>query len=341
MPRQPGITLSVLQAQLAAGKIAPVYIVAGPETFLADEAVRAIADALRSKGAEISQTLYRGDEVDAADVLDGLRTGDLYCFNRLAVVLNADGFIGRFATPLSAYALAPARGACLVLVASEIDGRRKLTRVVQDGGGLVACNRMYPRDVPAWIEARVRQMDRQIEPRAVSLLVEFLGTELGMIAAELEKLAAYRPERKKIAEVDVEAVCLRDRGRSMYELTDAIGARRPAEVLAVLDRLLEQERASCVLFGVSRHMRRLWAAKELIENGIEPATAARQLGVNFFIPQFLAQINAFSIAELRRCCSALARCENELKRSGLDERILIETTLLAVLRRAGEKAPRS
>lgn len=340
MPRQPGITLSTLQTHLAEGKLAPVYIVAGPETFLADEAVRAVAAALRPDGAEISQTFYRGDEVDAADVLDGLRTGDLFNPRRLTVVSNADAFIGRFSAPLAAYALAPVPGACLVLLASEIDGRRKLTKLVQDAGGLVACNRVYPRDIPAWITARVRQMGRQIESQAISLLVEFLGTDLGMIAAELEKLAAYQPDRKRITNADVEAICLRDRGRSMYELTDAIGGRRPADVLTVLDRLLEQERSSYVLFSVSRHMRRLWAAKELISNGVEPSAAAHQLGVNYFIPQFLAQVNTFSASELRRDCSALAQCEAELKRSGMDERVLIETTLLSILRRADARTTR-
>ena len=332
MAKQPGLNLSTLRARLAKGEIAPVYLIGGTEPFLADEAVRSITDAIGARHGPIARTLLHGDEADIKDVLDALRTRDLFNPCRLVVVSPADRFVDRHGAALAAYADAPAPDAYLLLTVTKVDARKKLPKTARKSDGLIACGRVYERDVVPWIAARVRAMDRRIESPAAALLADFLGTDLGAIAGELDKLAIYLGDRKTITAADVNVVALRDRAREVYELTDAIGRRRPADVLAVLDRLLEAgEKAGRILYIVSAHLRRLWGAKELVHRGVPPPVAAHQVGVNYFVEQFIAQAQGFRLAELRRACSALTACEAALKTSAADQRILLETTLLRLV----------
>ena len=330
--KQAGKTLSTLQASLARGDIAPVYLITGIERFVADEAVRSISEAIESRNGELARSFYHGDEVDPATVLDAVKTFNLFSPARLVTVSPADKFVQAHGEHIAAYASSPAPGGHLILVVSSVDRRTKAAKVIEESGGLIACNRVYERDIVPWIMSRTKAMGRQIDSAAASLLAEFLGTDLSTIASELDKALTYIGTRKKITAADVDAVSVRDRGREIYDLTDAIGRKQPAQALAALGALMERDDSlSGILFLVARHMRRLWAAKELIAGGAKPVEAARHLGVQYFVERFLAQAGTFSLRELRRACSALLRCESALKSSDVgdtNKRVLLERTFI-------------
>jgi DNA polymerase-3 subunit delta len=342
--KQSGLTFSGLRSALDQGKIASLYLIAGQEHFLAEEAVRAISEAVTSRSGDCERGLHHGDNVDLATVLDTLRTPGLFSPTRLVIVSPADRFVEKYQKGLGAYAAAPASNSHLLLVVDKIDARKKLAKDTQTAGGVIACNRLYERDFVPWITARAKAMGRRVNSAAASLLLEFLGTDLALLASELEKLAVYIGDRKKITAKDVENVSLRDRGRETYELTDAIGRRQPARALTVLEGLLERgSKETGILFGVARHMRRLWTVKELVAKGAKPVDAARKVGVQYFIDQFLAQVDTFSLRELRYNCSALMKCDAALKDSVIaDKRILLETAFIRlVTRKKGRSVARA
>ncbi len=345
--KPPGIPLSALKQHLSKGKIAPVYIIAGDENFLAAEAVRAIAESIETHRGQPSRSFYHGDQVSLATVLDDARTLNLFSPARLVTVSPADRFVEKHKNSLAAYASAKTPpGACLVLVVTKADGRHKLTKIVQDAGALVTCGRVYERDVPTWIVARTKAMSRQIDQDAVALLVDFFGTDLASLASELEKLAAYIGDRKNINADDVEAASLRHRARDVFQLADAIGLRRPPHAIKVLDALLEQgEKPGKIIFMVSKHIRRLWTAKDLIRKGIQPNDAAQTVGVRpFFHGQFLAQVQLFTFTELRTNSSALLHCEASHKSSEVadeNKRILLETTFIRLASPRPNTAPKT
>ncbi len=337
--KQTGLTFSALQSALDQGNIAPLYLISGQEHFLAEEAVRAITGAIEASKGECSRGLYHGDNVDLATVLDDLRTPGLFSPTPLVVVSPGGKFVEQYQTGLGAYAASPAPNSHLLLVVESVDARKKLAKAAQGFGGIVACNQLYERDIVPWIRARAKSMKRQIDSAGASMLLEFLGTDLALLASELEKLAVYIGKRKKITANDVQSVSLRDRGRATYELSEAIGRRQTARALTVLDGLLKSgSKETGILFGVARHMRRLWTVKELIAQGAAPKDAALKVGVRFFIDQFLAQVNAFSVRELRYSCSALMKCDAALKDSVIaDKRILLETTFIRLITRKSKK----
>ena len=341
--KQTGLTFSALRSALDQGKIAPLYLITGQEHFLAEEAARAISEAIESRNGECSRGLYHGDNVDLATVLDNLRTPGLFSPTPLVIVSPAGRFVEKYQKGLGAYAVSPAPNSFLLLLVESVDARKKLAKEALKIGGIVACNRLYERDIVPWIMARTKSMKRQIDSAAASLLLEFLGTDLALLASELEKLAVYIGKRKKITANDVQSVSLRDRGRATYELSEAIGRRQPARALTVLAGLLEAgAKETGILFGVAKHMRRLWTVKELVAKGARPNDAALQVGVRYFVDQFLAQVNTFSVRQLRYSCSALMKCDAALKDSAIaDKRILLETAFIRLIMRKKRPAARA
>lgn len=337
-----GLSGPALKSKLAAGHIAPLYLIEGTEAFLAREAVAAITEAVQKRYEHCAMTSQDGSTVRLAEVMDSVRTLDMFHPARLTVVSNADSLLTKGGKPiknrwdlLADYAEGPPKDGYLVLLLNSVNRSYRLAKTVLANDGLVVCNRIYPNQVMPWILDRVGLHGCKIDSAAAALLADFLGTDLGTIDSELEKLATYIGQRKSITADDVEAASLRDRGREIYDLTDAIGERNASEALVILDRLLEQSsHPSPILFSVSRHIRRLWAVKELLLNGLKPVDAVRKVGVNYFIEKFLAQVNAFSLGDLRRSTHALTQCEARMKRSAAPPRVLLETTLVGLLQGA-------
>src|SRR5947199_101002 len=68
--------------------------------------------------------------------------------------------------------------------------------------------------------------------------VEALGSDMMLVANELEKLVLYVGDKKRITLGDVETMVLAAKQRSLYELTDAISAKDRARALEMMDAML-------------------------------------------------------------------------------------------------------
>jgi DNA polymerase-3 subunit delta len=337
--KEAGIPAAALARRLSKASPQPVYLVAGDEEFLAGEAIRAIAAAAGAKSEPAPVTYCDGGDVDIAALLDDLRTRDMFTPVRVVVVENAAAFAQKNDARLAEYVKSPATGTHLVVRTEKVDKCRRLLAATKKTSSYGTCKAPYGREMVPWITERAKSTGRAIQPQAAALLADFLGTELGLVAAELGKLAVYAGERDTITVDDVEAISLRDRGRAVYELTDAIGSREPERLLTVLGDLLDHsEPVPRIVYTVSRHLRRLWAARELMDAGRSPKQAASEVGVNYYVDRFLAQVRSFGRGGLRRACYELTRCEATLKSSGVDPRVLLETTLVRLMKRPAKRA---
>jgi DNA polymerase-3 subunit delta len=336
--KESGMPASAAVRRLAKSRPEPVYLIAGAEAFLAGEVVRAIAKAAGGKSSPAPTTTYDGKDVDLATLLDDLRTPDMFTPVRVVVVANAASFAQKNDAKLAEYAKSPASSGHLVLRTEKVDKCRKLLAAAKKTNAYVTCKAPYEREIVPWVRNRAKELGRTLQPAAAALLADFLGTDLGLIAAELDKLLVYAGERDTITAEDVEAISLRDRGRVVFELTDAIGGHEPGKLLAVLGDLLDRNEAvPFIIYMVSRHLRRLWAARELIEAGRSPQDAAAEVGVRYYADRFLAQARSFGIGGLRRSCYELTRCEAALKSSSVDPRVLLETTFVRLVRRRQQR----
>ena len=85
-----------------------------------------------------------------------------------------------------------------------------------------------------------REMGVELDRDAAEELSEILNGELASIRTEIEKLAAYAGERRKITRADVELLVVSAQKYTVWELADMLAARQPARALEFLDSLLRE-----------------------------------------------------------------------------------------------------
>ena len=84
---------------------------------------------------------------------------------------------------------------------------------------------MEDSDAVKWAVETAEAEGVKLDNDAARELVDSLGSDMMMVANELEKLVLFVGEKKRIGLGDVETLVLAAKQRSFYELTDAISAR--------------------------------------------------------------------------------------------------------------------
>ncbi|MBI5137173.1 MAG: DNA polymerase III subunit delta [Nitrospirae bacterium] len=319
---------------------APVYLVHGPEQLLRDEAVAAIVGAaLDPSLADFNHDRFEAGQCRPEEVVAAAQMLPVMAALRVVVVRGVERFKAEALAPLAAYVADPSPSTCLVLEGEKVDMRRALFVSVKKVGQVVECKPPYDNQLVPWIMARVRGTGRSISPEAAQFMANYTGANLGALAGELEKAATYAGG----GPIDLTAVSETvgaGRVHTVFELTDALGDRRPAAALKALATLLDSGEAPLrVQAIIVRHYRLLWRAHEARRAGA--GDLARTLGVAPFLAKKLtAQAGRYGGDELAGCVRRFAQVDLDLKGGALSPRRALEDEVLALTRRAPAGAGR-
>ncbi|MFQ5509988.1 MAG: DNA polymerase III subunit delta, partial [Leptospirillia bacterium] len=250
---------------------------------------------------------------------------------RLVVLRGIERIAADQLAVLAEYVKDPSPTTCLVLEGEKADMRRSPFSQIRKVGAVVDCKPLYENQVPGWIGARVRTMGYSIEPAAAQFLATYSGTQLMVLARELEKAAAYLSEGD--THITLEAVgetVGSHRVHTVFELTDALGERRAAAALTALTTLLDAgEPPIKVQAMIVRHFRLLWRAVEAISSGRRDLPQA--IGVApFLVRKLQAQARRHSDASLTTAFCRFAGVDFDLKGGAVSPRRTLENEVLAL-----------
>ena len=332
----PNLKPEELTRELSSGKLRPVYLLWGAETLLLDRALAEIEkQALLGAMVEFNCDRFRARDASAAEVAAAAQTLPMMAERRLVVLKELDAWRAEEQEKLVPCLEKPSPQTCLVLVAEEVDGRRKLAKAVSAAGALVEFKHPYPAQLPALIKEMAAQQGKSIEADAVDLLIELKGNNLQMLAQELEKLALYVDPNPTITREHVAESVADTKLSVVFEFTDAVGERNAEKALRVFGRMMETGEAPLAVLGmVARHFRLIWKIQALKQERKSVAEMAQETGLNRFILEktYLAQAKNFQPADLGRLSSALADLDFALKSSVSDRAALFERTVMELCR---------
>lgn len=237
-----------LLSQCKAGKLQPVYLFIGPDTWRRDECKRALIEiALPEEDREQGYVRHDLDEIDLAEALDDACSFSLFAANRLLWVSSAEAASPRGdatepPAALERYVKNPTPGVTLVLQSSrfELDGddKAKSERVRKYFAPIKAVVE-FPH--PSASEARTlaqrlaKQRGLQVQSDALDLLVEATGANASRLANEIEKL---RLLTETATVEDVRKLVPDAREATIFNLVAALGRRDRKASLEILDTLV-------------------------------------------------------------------------------------------------------
>jgi DNA polymerase-3 subunit delta len=314
----------------------PVYAVFGDDAYLIRESIRAVAQAAVPGGeAAAATSRFAGPVTELATVLDELFTLPFFSRRRLVIVEDADTFVTKHRKDLEAYVERPSASGVLILQTKQWLATTKLAKLVGQTGLAVDCTAPRDRDtarVVAWlIEYAQAHCDAHLDSGAARHLVDLVGLELGILVAEVEKLAVYAGESKRISRGDVAQMVEAGRVETIWKALDAATTGQGATALKLLDELLAGgEFPTPMLAAMSASLLRIHHAGRLRAGRLGLEEACRIAGIPGWAVEKTGKQHAhLGPRRVDRLPALLLRADLDLKGgSALDPRVVLERLMV-------------
>jgi DNA polymerase-3 subunit delta len=231
---------------------------------------------------------------------------------RLVYVRDLAGLPADDAEPLLAYLAKANPTTVIVALTSKLDKRLKLYAQLGKKGWLHVLE--APRQLGPWLRAEAAARHVEITPDAINRLIDTVGADLSRLALAVEQLAIYAGDRP-VTPADVDELIAETRERSVFELTDAIGAGDRGLALAAVASLCDQrESAVGVVAMLARHVRQLGLVHVARQTNVPRPQWAQHLGVPpFVVDKLVAQARRYPPAVLARATARIAAADRALK----------------------------
>jgi DNA polymerase-3 subunit delta len=258
------------ERSLKAGRLEPLYLLVGSETYLRDAAARDLADAalagtLLREFNESNFSLLSDSSmaaVAAAEQLPMMSERRTVRIKDFAKLRETDEEI------LIRYLERPVDSTVMIFVANDLDKRKKLTKSLLAKCAVVEFAAVKDAEAKAWARKRLKELKTTADDRVLTDIVRLVGTDLQTLASELDKLAAAALDTGQITMELVDKLIDRSRELSNFDLGDQLVAGDRRRALETLHRLLEDEVQPVMLLGlIASNYHRLALAKELLKRG--------------------------------------------------------------------------
>jgi DNA polymerase-3 subunit delta len=184
----------------------PIYFLFGDEPYFIDLITKYIQNnVLTEEEKAFNQTILYGKDTDIHSVINAAKRFPMMANHQVVIVKEAQDI--KDIEPLVYYATTPLKSTILVInyKYKTFDKRKKLYKVINENAVAFESRKLYDNEIPGWINNYVKTKNKQIDPNAGMLLIEYLGNNLGKIANELDKLIITLPEKEdKITTAHIE-----------------------------------------------------------------------------------------------------------------------------------------
>ncbi len=256
--------MQVRPAELAAAleaTLAPLYLIAGDDALLVQEACDAVLDAARARGFTERSVIHADGGFSWNDVVQDAASMSLFAARRIIDVRVPGARFDREASEvLRGYAGRPAEDTVLLIRSGRLESKQRSTAWFKalDGAGVVV--QVWPlelRELPRWLAGRLDRAGLRLAPDALSLLAERVEGNLLAAVQEIEKLRLAGLGSPVSAEAL--AGVLDDSARySTFELIDATLSGDAVRVSRMLGTLRQEGVALFAILGaLTSQLRRI------------------------------------------------------------------------------------
>ncbi len=321
-------------------KYASIYFLVGEhETFFVDQIAKYIEDHVLSEEEKgFNQSVLYAKDLTMSEVVEAAKRYPMMAEHQVIVVREAQD-LSRQLDHLEAYAEQPQPSTILVFCYKykKPDGRKKVIKTIKKTGVYYETAKIYDNQVPDWIVQTLAQNQYSIDPKASSMLVEFLGASLSKIYKELEKLMQILPQGSRITPEAVEENIGISKDFNNFELTNAIGSKDEVKAFKIVNYFAQNPKKNPlpftvgVLFGYFEKLLIFHSLKDKSNTNV-----AKQLGVHpFFTKDYFSAAKNYPLKKVSKAIALLR--DLDIKSKGVNsgttpEGDLLKSFLVQVMR---------
>lgn len=318
-----------LNEDLKTGQLKQVYLLFGDENYLRRQYKERLTKALLPEGDTMNYAHYEGKGVDIKEVIDLSETMPFFADKRLVVFENT-GLFKNAGADLADYLKEMPDTTYYIFSEEEVDKRSKLYKAVKAKGRAVELPFQDEGTLKRWVAGKIRSEQKQVTEQTVIYFLNKVGTDMGNITKELEKVFCYALERDVITKEDVDAVCVNQISNHIFDMVNAVAEKKQKKALDLYYELLAlKEPPMRILFLLTRQYRLLFQVKQLANKGYSKKEIAAKAGLHpFAAGKYMEQSKFFKVGELRDIMEDSADIEQRVKTGLLTDTLAVELFLV-------------
>ena len=316
-----------LERTLHGGRLAPLYLLLGTESYLRSSAAREIANVALSgtllrEFNECSFSLLTDaieSAIAAAEQMPMMAARRVVRIKDFAKLREADEEI------LVRYLNNPANSTVMIFIADELDKRKTATRILLEKCTVVEFAPLKDGEAKAWARTRLKELKITADDQALSEIIRLVGTDTQTLLTELDKLASAAANTGRITLDLIDELIGRSRELSNFELGDHLLAQNRKRALETLHRLLDDGAEPVMLIGlIAGNYHRLALGKQLLTRGTRDDVFRNISLPPFKRDGFIATLQRSDAHKIARGIQLIASADLAIKTSQATPRLQLE-----------------
>lgn len=291
----------------------------GEEAFFIDQISKVIEDEVLTDDEKgFNQNILYGNDVDLSAIVGMAKQFPMGAERQVIIVKEAQ-HLSRSIDQLESYAEQPQPSTVLVFnfKGRTLDKRKKLYKVLQKNAVLFEAKKLYENQIPDWIETTARSMNLTIEPKAKFMITEFLGSDLGRVYSELQKLKIVVKNEQITADVVEKNIGI-SKDYNNFELRNAIETKNAAKAFQIVKYFSQNPKDNplvvtlSILFQTFSNIIVYHTLADKSQNNV-----AKELGIHpFFVKDAATAANNYPLKKATRIISMLRETDTKSKGIG-------------------------
>ena len=311
-----------------------VFFLFGDDGFRKEVEARALVEwHLDPSTKDFNFDPLRGSEVGVDDLASILATPPMMAEWRVVILREVEALASspKARETLLEVAKSPPPNLALILLATIPKGSKaKFYTHLRRHARSAEFPEVAPNDVPGWLVEWARSRHEcEITEEAARALAAGIGTNLGVLAQEIEKLSSMVEEGEAIGLEAVKAGGTQIPAEDRWIWMDRVGRRQFRDAIEGLGVLFTQGESGVALtIGLANHLIRVALAQAGGTPALERALPGHQ---RWLAPRLLQQAKNWTGEELEEAILGLRRVDRLLKSSSLPDDQILEEWLLGLM----------
>ncbi len=230
------LTFPALRAQIKKRNFQPVYLLHGDEGYYIDELVKDFEDIIPEEEKDFNLYTLYAPESGVETVMDVCRRYPMMSEYQVVIVKEAQAIRADVLNKLHNYVSNPTPTTILVIVCRGAQAKGKdLLAAVKKNGVIFESKKLNERNIIPVISDLIQEKGLNVETKALSMLRDYIGSDLSRLYNEIGKLAMILGKGAMITPESIERNIGVSKDYNNFELIDALNSRNASKVFTIVE----------------------------------------------------------------------------------------------------------
>lgn len=324
-------------------KIYSVYLLYGKENYLKEDISKKLRNRLIDPAyRELNYKVFYGEKLSINEVINDLETLPLMSKHKLAVIKEAEKITENDKKKLVNYFNRLSLKnvfSTLIIIYKESRPNKELITAVKRVGIATNFSITDKAKLFLWIKTKFRHSNKKITQEALFYLQSIVGSDLGRLFNEIEKIDIYTKDQKVIEKEDVMITIGGSESVNIFKVLDSIGDKDIKNAIEGLVKLNQGNLHHLSIFAmIYRQIKLIFQTKLLLENGFNFKEVEKELKLPYFVVEkIIKQSKKYTFKEICKSYELLNIADLELKDSHKKPKIILEELAVNIIKQGNSR----